>query len=79
MIVQLSSSDDQEVLGLVRIANIGNGVTSDVATEEIEESWNIFHVQAEHDLDSSNIDDFVTWNNEKWWTQIERIYIDLFL
>lgn len=77
MIVQLT--DENEVMGLVRITNIGTDVTSDVATKEIEESWNDFNVHAEHDLDSSNVDDFVTWHNENWVTQIERIYIDLFL
>jgi len=86
MLVQLRDSDSQDELGLVEIKNIvgvvndaTKEVSSEQATEEITESWNDFHVQGEHDLDQYDVDDFVTWHNENWVTQIERVYIDLFL
>lgn len=75
MIIQLTDSDTCENLGLIRIISELNSQTA----TEITESWHDFHVLAEHNYDSGDIEDFVTWNNENYVTQIERFFVDLVL
>ena len=31
----------------------------------------------ESDLDNYNVDDFVSWHNENWVTQIKRVFVEV--
>ena len=44
--------------------------------EEIFESWNEFHLLAEHDEDPEDVDDFIEWHNENREVQIDRCFIE---
>lgn len=69
---QLFDHDTNDILGLVNAMT--NTQTHLEVEEEITESWEDFNKLEEHDLDSSNVDDFVQWHNENWGSQIERVY-----
>jgi hypothetical protein len=83
MLIELRDYVSGDTCGLVRVINFVEGVAemdNDMnivdPLQEIEESWTEFNQVEEHDLDSYNVDEFVTWHNEGRVTQIERVFID---
>lgn len=72
MYYQLTDSDTQENLGLIKAIKLVDNLD-----EEIEQSWNDFHVLEEHELDNCDIADFVQWHNENYVSQIERIFVEV--
>ncbi len=76
MIFQLTDYDTQEELGLVQVIK-HDGLSIDEAKEEVIESWTDFHALDESDLDNYNVDDFVSWHNENWVTQIKRVFVEV--
>lgn len=72
MYYQLKDYDTSEDLGLIRVTNIGEVPNFE---EEVKESWNEFHLLEEHELDNSDVDEFVIWHNANRVTQIERIFV----
>jgi len=64
-----------ETCGLIRVTHID---PNNDPKEEINESWEEFNVNEEHDfIDCTNVDDFVEWHNEGRVTQIERIFVEV--
>ena len=74
MYYQLTDKFDGTELGIVKVIN---GNESPNFKEEVEESWNEFHVLEEHELDNCDVDDFVQWHNEGRVTQIERVFLEV--
>ena len=76
MLYQLNDTSG-ESLGLVQSSILNPSPEAHrKAEEEIEESWHDFHSLEEHELDPNDVDEFVTWHNENWETQIERVFIN---
>lgn len=61
-----------ESCGLVRVIHVD---PNNDPTEEIEESWQEYHVLQEHELDYYDVDEFVEWHNVGRVTQIEREFL----
>lgn len=78
MYFQLNVFEEDNSVGIVRVTNVDDCNKKFVNwDEEVRESWDDFHVLEEHELDNYSIDDFVTWHNDKWVSQIERIFVEI--
>lgn len=74
MYYQLTNSENNNILGIVKVTNVGEVANFD---EEVKESWVEFHDLEEHNLNNCDIDKFVDWHNENRVTQIERIFLEI--
>lgn len=74
MYYQLTNSENNNRLGIVKVTNVGEVANFD---EEVKESWVEFHDLEEHNLNNCDIDEFVDWHNENRVTQIERIFLEI--
>lgn len=74
MYYQLTNSENNNILGIVKVTNVGEVANFD---EEVKESWVEFHDLEEHNLNNCDIDEFVDWHNENRVTQIERIFLEI--
>lgn len=67
----MNDFETSENLGLVFITSDNTG-----GVGELIEGWEDFNKLEEHEYDKNSIDDFITWFNESYITQIERIFIE---
>ena len=70
---QLHDSDSQEILGSVIQSSFKQFVDSQ---GEIEDGWEAYNKLEETEDNTKDIDAFIIWFNERYVTQIERLYLE---
>lgn len=74
MYYELLDYESGDSLGIVEVIGAPY-IKFEEAEEEVKESWTDFNRLHEHELDNQSVDDFVSWHNENWKFQIERIFL----